>query len=147
MKYHKGKYKLKNPEKYKGDPNNVVYRSGWERSAFIFLDKNQDIIEWASEEIVIPYTCATDGKRHRYFIDVYYKTKTGHKYLIEIKPHKQTLPPTAPNRRTKRYITEALTYAKNQSKWKAAQEFALDNSCTFDIWTEHKMKALGIKII
>ena len=147
MKFHKGKYKLKNPSKYLGNPNDVVYRSGWERSAFIWLDKNDQVKGWVSEEIVIPYRCATDNRMHKYYIDIYYETVDGKKYLIEIKPEKQTQPPTAPKRKTKRYINEQLTYAKNMSKWKAAEEFAKDNGITFGIWTENVMKGLGIKII
>lgn len=147
MKTYKGKFTPKNPSKYVGDPNNIVYRSLWERNVFRWIDAHADITEWASEEIVIPYICATDGRRHRYFIDLYFKTKDGQKCLVEIKPKSQTLPPKKPSRQTKRYISEALTYAKNQSKWKAAEEFAKDNNCLFYIWTEDTIKSLGIKIL
>jgi len=145
--YYKGTYKLKKPEKYKGDPNKVVYRSSWERAVFKYLEDNPDVKEWAAEEIVIPYICSTDGKRHRYFIDIYFKTTAGKVYLIEIKPDKETMPPKTPKRRTKRYLTEQLTYVKNQSKWKAAREFAADNGAEFYVWTEKTLKSLGIKIL
>lgn len=147
MKTYKGKFIPKNSDKYVGDVKNIVYRSLWERNVFRWLDEHRDIIEWASEEIVIPYTCATDGKRHRYFIDVYFKSRDGQKWLIEIKPKSQTVPPKKPARQTKRYISETLTYAKNMSKWKAAEEFAKDNGCIFDIWTEDRIKSLGIKLL
>lgn len=145
--YHKGKYTLKNPEKYLGNPDKIEYRSSWERTAFNWIDRNPDIVKWVSEEVVIPYICATDGKRHRYFVDLYIETKSGERYLIEIKPDKQTKPPATPKRRTKRYLNEALTYAKNQSKWEAADQFAQRNGCKFVVWTEKTMKAMGIKII
>jgi hypothetical protein len=83
---------------------------------------------------------------HRYFIDVYFKTAAGKKYLIEIKPDKQTRPPTG-TKKTKRFITESLTYIKNQCKWEAATKFASDNNCTFEIWTEHTLEGLGIKLL
>ena len=146
-KYHKGKYKLKNPQKYLGNVDDVVYRSGWERSAFIWLDKSPDVKGWVSEEIVIPYRCATDNRMHKYYIDIYYETVENKRFLIEIKPEKQTLPPKAPSRRTKKFLNEQLTYAKNVSKWKAAEEFAKDNGLVFAIWTENIMKSIGIKII
>lgn len=144
---YKGKYKVKNPSKYKGDPTKVIFRSLWERNVFRFLDDRDDVIEWSSEEVVVPYRCATDGKIHRYFIDIYFKGANGKKYLIEIKPKKETVPPTVPKRKTKRYIKEVMTYMKNQSKWKAAQEFALDRGYIFDIWHEDKLRSMGITIL
>ena len=144
---YKGKFKPKNTQKYRGDPNNVVYRSLWERNAFRWLDENDSIVAWSSEEIVIPYRCATDNRIHRYFVDLWFETKTGEKYIIEIKPKKETTPPKNPGRRTKKYISESLTYIKNQSKWEAAQEFALKHNLIFAIWTEDTLKSLGIKIL
>jgi hypothetical protein len=147
MKTYKGKYTPKNKEKYIGDYKNIVYRSFWERQTFKWVDENPNILEWNSEEVVVPYVCSTDNKVHRYFIDLYLKTKDGKRYLIEIKPKSQTAPPKTPKRKTKRYIQESLTYIKNQDKWKAASSFAADNNCVFQIWTEDTLKGLGIKII
>jgi hypothetical protein len=146
-KTYKGKYTPKNKDKYMGDASKVVYRSLWERQVFRWVDDNPNIIAWNSEDVVIPYICETDNRPHRYFIDLYIQTKDGRKFLIEIKPKKETMPPKKGARVTKRYINESLTYVKNQSKWKAAKEFALDNGCTFDIWTEDKIEALGIKLL
>jgi hypothetical protein len=146
MKTYKGKYKPKNLKKYKGDYTSITYRSLWERQTFRWIEDQPHIVEWNSEEVIIPYRCQTDGKMHRYFIDVYFKTKGGRKYLIEIKPDKQTRPPTG-SRRTKRFISESLTYVKNQCKWEAATKFAEQNGCTFEIWTEHKLEGLGIKLL
>ena len=50
-----GKFRPKNPEKYKGDPTNIIYRSSWELTVFKYLDTNSSILKWASEEIFIPY--------------------------------------------------------------------------------------------
>ena len=147
MKTYKGKYTVKNRKKYAGDPDKVVYRSHWERQAFRWAESQPNIVEWGSEEVVIPYVCATDNKVHRYFIDMYFKTKDGKKYLIEIKPKSQTAPPKKPKRQTKKYLSESLTFIKNQSKWKAATEFAQDNGAIFQIWTEETLTSLGIKLV
>jgi hypothetical protein len=99
MRTHKGKYKIKNRKKYKGDPDNVIYRSGWERYAFQWCDSQTQITEWSSEEVVIPYFYDVDKKYHRYFMDL--KIKLNDKvYLIEIKPDSQTRPPKVPSRKT-----------------------------------------------
>jgi len=144
---YRGKYRVKNPKKYKGDSTNVVFRSLWERHTFRWLDENDEIVEWNSEEVVILYLCKTDKKYHRYFIDIYFKARNGKKYLIEIKPKNQTLPPKQPARKTKRYVTEVMTYIKNQSKWEAAQAFAMDRGYIFQVWHEDTLNGLGIKIL
>jgi len=147
MKYYKGKFKPKNLKKYEGDFSNITYRSHWERQVFRWCDDNSDIIGWNSEEIVIPYKCKTDGKMHRYFTDVFIRMKDGKCYLIEIKPKKQTQPPKKSSRKTKKYINEVMTYAKNISKWEAAQDFASMNGLIFQIWDETTLKKMGIKLL
>ena len=141
---YRGKYKVKNPEKYRGDPNNVVYRSSWETKFFIYCDTNKNVIEWASEEIVIPYVSPLDGKRHRYFVDGYMKVRqadgTIQKYMVEIKPKKYTVPPVQPQRKTQQYLQECLQYAVNQAKWEAATNVCLDNGWKFIILTEDHLK-------
>ena len=144
---YKGKFTPKHPEKYVGDVKNIVYRSLWERNTFRWIDVNTSIVYWNSEELIVPYVCETDKKVHRYYMDLWFQTRDGKNYMIEIKPKKQTQPPKTPKRKTRRYIKESLTFVKNQSKWKAASEFALDRGWTFEVWTEDTLKQLGIKII
>jgi len=144
---YRGKFTPKHPEKYVGDVKNIVYRSLWERNTFRWIDTQSSIVYWNSEECVIPYVCETDNKVHRYFMDLWFQTKEGKNYIIEIKPKGQTKPPKTPQRKTRRYIKESLTYVKNQSKWKAASEFALDRGWKFEVWTEDTLKSLGIKIL
>jgi hypothetical protein len=146
-KYYKGKYTVKNKAKYKGDYKNVVYRSSWERAMFRWCDENPSVVAFNSEEVIIPYICQTDNRQHRYFMDVYFKLTNGQEYLIEIKPRSQTLPPKTPKKRSKKYVTEALTYIKNQSKWTAAQEYANRRNMVFEVWDEHKLRSLGMKIL
>ena len=142
---YKGKYHRSYPRKYKGDPTNIIYRSLWERKFMVYCDKNDNILEWASEEIAIPYRSPVDNRVHRYFPDFYMKVKERggkiKRYVIEVKPAKQTKPPVKPKRQTKGYIREAYEYAKNQAKWKMAREFCADRQWEFKVVTE---KELGI---
>ena len=142
---YKGKYYPSFPRKYKGDPTNIIYRSLWERKFMVYCDKNQNILEWASEEIAIPYRSPIDNRVHRYFPDFYMKVKETNgnikNYVIEVKPAKQTIPPKKPKRQTKGYIREAYEYARNQAKWKMAKEFCADRQWEFKVVTE---KELGI---
>ena len=143
---YKGKYKVRAPYKYKGDPTKVVYRSLWERKFLTYCDTNINIIEWGSEEMYVWYRSPIDNRPHRYFPDFYIKARESNgqikKYIIEVKPQRQTAPPAKPKRQTKGYLREAFEYAKNQAKWKAANEWCLDRGFEFKILTE---KELGIK--
>lgn len=143
MKTYSGIYKVKNPKKYRGDPNNVIYRSGWEKNVMLWCDRTTDVIEWSSEEIIIPYRYDLDKRVHRYFVDFLIKMKDGTVYLIEVKPHKETEPPKG-SRRTKKYLNEASTYVMNQNKWKAAEEYAARKGWKFQIWTENTLRKMGI---
>jgi hypothetical protein len=136
---YKGKYKVKNPSKYRGDPTNVTYRSSWELHVFNYLDKNPDILQWASEEVVIPYKSPIDGRWHRYFVDVWVKTKDNKVSLIEIKPFKETQEPKKRSRVTRKYLTEVKTWGINQAKWKAAEEYCKDRKWKFIILTEREL--------
>lgn len=143
---YKGRYQPSYPKKYRGDPTNIIYRSLWERKFMVYCDLNENIIEWGSEELVLPYRSPVDNRIHRYFPDFYIKVKesTGQikKYIIEIKPQRQTVEPKVPQKKTKGYIYEVVEYAKNQAKWKAAKEWCLDRGYEFKILTENE---LGIK--
>ena len=68
---HKGRFKPKNYKKYKGDSTKIFYRSSWERNFMIYCDKSPAILEWSSEEYVIPYVSPLDKRVHRYFPDFY----------------------------------------------------------------------------
>ena len=143
---YKGKYKVRAPYKYKGNPTKVVYRSSWELKFMNYCDTNINILEWGSEEVYMWYRSPVDNRAHRYFPDFYIKVRekdgTIKKYIIEVKPQRQTKPPARPKRQTKGYLREAFEYAKNQAKWKAANEWCLDRGFEFKVITE---KELGIK--
>ena len=119
---YSGKYTVKNKKKYAGDPTKVKYRSLWERNAMRWFDGNPAIVRWNSEEVVVPYKCNTDGKWHRYFIDMMIEQSNGD-------------------------INEVSAYIKNTSKWTYAQEYAKSRGWKFQIWTEVTLKNIGVKMI
>ncbi len=136
---YKGKYIPKNPQKYKGNPSQIIYRSLWERKFMVYCDKNPKVIEWGSEEVIVPYRSPWDGKIHRYFPDFYVKVKTPtgtKKWVIEVKPKAQCKPPREPKRKTKKYINEVRTWVINEAKWKNAVEYCKDRNMEFMILTE-----------
>lgn len=140
VNYKQGFFKPKNPSKYIGDPTNIVYRSGWEKKVMEWADTNSSVVKWGSEEVIIPYMSPIDNRIHRYFVDFYVEaiTNTGEKkvMLLEVKPAGQTQAPKTPKRRTKRYITEVVTYGINQAKWKAAEEYCKNKGWEFRLVTE-----------
>lgn len=142
---YKGKFtSLKNPKKYAGDSSKITYRSLWEKNAFRWCDESPDVVEWASEEVAIPYINPMTGKRSRYFPDLYIKFKSGAQHIIEIKPDKQTRIPEEPKRKTKKYLNEVSTFSVNSAKWQSALEVSERNGLVFEVWTENTLNNLGI---
>ena len=138
---YKGRYFPTNPKKYRGNPSQIIYRSLWERKVMVYCDKNDAIIEWGSEEVIVPYLSPMDGKIHRYFPDFYMKVRQADgstkKFIIEVKPKSQCKQPVKnPKRRTTKWFNEVKTFAINQAKWKSAREFCEDKGMEFKIFTE-----------
>ena len=140
---NKSKYYPSFPKKYKGNPNNIICRSSWERIFCRWCDLNDNILEWGSEEFSIPYLSPLDNRIHRYFPDFIVKVKESSgrikTLIVEVKPKKQTIPPKTPKRKTKSYLYECKTYAVNQAKWRAAKEFCDDRRIEFKIITENEL--------
>ena len=140
---YSGRFTPSNPQKYVGDYKNIIYRSSWECRVMNWLDKNPDIISWASEELIVPYISPADGQRHRYFPDFLVKVRNKDGVLktmmIEVKPKHQTKPPEQKKRVTKQYINEVVTWGVNQAKWKAATEYCLDRGWEFHVMTEEHL--------
>jgi hypothetical protein len=142
-KFKQGFFKPKNSKKYIGkeDP---VYRSGWELKFFRWCDDNTNVVEWASEAIIIPYVSPIDHKVHRYYTDGIVAIKEGNaikKYIIEIKPSAQTKLPTKGRKRMSTMVYETARFAQNQAKWDAARKWCDKHGYSFLILTE---KELGI---
>jgi len=149
---YNGRFRPKNPSKYKGDPTRIIYRSLWEFKVFRQMDIHPDVLWWQSEEVVVPYLSPIDGRRHRYFPDViaHVKKPDGERktIMIEIKPKSQTRPPdirnknTAKGRLSRRYLNEVKNWGVNEAKWKAARNYCADRKWEFQIWTEDQ---IGVK--
>jgi len=149
-KYNQGFYNLKHPDKYKGDPNRVIYRSSWEYAFCNYLDKNESITKWSCEQPIITYQDLRN-KVHRYYPDFYYEKLTNDvdgivKVIVEIKPKTELFPPPRPKNETAKalenYEYAVRTHIKNKLKWSAAEEYATKRSMQFIILTEdHLMKA------
>lgn len=139
-KYYQGLFKPLNPKKYKGNVNQIVYRSSWELKYLSMLDRNDEVLSYSSEEVVIPYKF--NGKIRRYFVDMIYTTKQG-TFLVEIKPHAQTIAPViTEGKQTKTKLRQVLTWGQNQAKWQAAKKYCELKGWQFIILTEYD---LGIK--
>lgn len=136
----KGKFKCRNPEKYKGDANHIVYRSSWEQRFMRYCDANPKILRWQSEEFSIPYISPLDGKIHRYYPDFWIEMekKDGNVecLVIEVKPKSQTIPPERGNKQRRTYIKEAVRFGVNDAKWNSAKLFCEDRGWKFVIFTE-----------
>lgn len=140
---YQGKVRLLNEHKYLGDPNNVVFRSSWELFFSKFLDSNNNVVKWASEEFFIPYFNPLDGKEHRYFPDYFVSFKNGKKIVVEVKPHKETIEPDIKKIKNKKTAQASIeTYIKNCAKWEAAKKYCDDRNMKFLIFTEHELKQL-----
>jgi len=144
---YKGYFKPKHPRKYKGNPTNIIYRSLYELKLMMFLDRNENVLEWASEEFFVPYKSPFDGKIHRYFPDFWIKKKNKEGLIetvvVEVKPKSQTTPPAPKKQITKQYLYEVQTWGINQAKWEAADKYCVSKGWKFMLATE---KELGIKI-
>ncbi len=139
--YKQGVYKPVT-NKYRGG-SNPVYRSSWELKFFRWCDSNSNVLEWTSESVVVPYTSPLDGRTHRYIVDNTIKIREGNnivKYLIEIKPKKQTQPPKPHgNKKQSTILYENMNYIRNQAKWAAAEAWCGKRGYKFQILTEEHL--------
>jgi hypothetical protein len=140
--YKQGKYRPVNKEKYVGR-HIPEYRSSWELKFFKWCDKNVNVLEWSSESTIVPYVSPVDNRPHRYYVDGAIAIKEGSmikRYLVEIKPFKQTQPPVESKRKKKSTLLyEKITYAVNQAKWSAAKQYADNKNMEFIILTENEL--------
>ena len=141
--YKQGIYTPVHPEKYRGTLP-IYYRSGLELSCYRWLERNDKIIEWGSESVVVPYIHPKDGKIHRYFVDCVFKMKTPQgikKYLVEIKPSSQIQAPKPSNKKKRSTVLyEQLAWAQNTSKWASARQWCEKNGYIFCILTEKDLQ-------
>ena len=144
--WKQGLFTPQRPTKYKGS-HPIIYRSSLELHVMRFFDNATFVTEWGSETIIIPYIKPTDGKVHRYYTDFNVKIRDNagviRKYVIEVKPYRQTIPPTTHgNKKQKTIITEQVNYAINTAKWESAREWSAKHGYIFSIITEKDINRL-----
>lgn len=136
-------YRVRNPNKYKGDVTDVQCLSSWEYKFCEFLDNNVNVIEWSSEQIAIPYLKPTDHKVHRYYPDFWikYRNKNGKvvQDIIEIKPASKARQPRTRGKSKKTQLFEQIEFAINVAKWKSAQQYCSKYGMTFRVVTENQL--------
>lgn len=133
------------PEKYRGRPP-IICRSSWEEAFCRWADHAQSIVSWASEEITVryqdPIVPIMKGKPHfkTYWPDFVIETIQGEIFLIEVKPHKQTIAPTRSQTKSRKtMLTEEKSWLVNQAKWRAAQTYCARKGWEFKIITEKQL--------
>lgn len=143
--FKQGIYKPTNKEKCL-NTTPVVYRSMLECRAFRFFDNSSNVIKWGSELFPINYHKPGENRNARYFVDIYAEMKIGEeikKYIIEIKPYKQTLAPVANNKKKQSTILyENIQFAINSAKWEAAEKWAEKRGIIFLKITEKNIEQL-----
>ena len=107
----------------------IIYRSSYERKFIAWLENSEQVKNWGSECIRIPYLYI-DGKRHSYYPDYFVEMMDGTKMVVEIKPSSQTKRPVNEN------TWVGKEYRKNMCKWKATMEFCQAKGYKFKIITE-----------
>lgn len=135
-KWAQGVYQITNPKKYVGN-GLPRYRSGWEHSFMRFCDTNDNILQWASESIRIPYLHPITGKMTSYVPDflITYRTRdnTVKAELIEIKPKGQSTITESQKPRDRAVV------AVNYAKWDAAVKWCRKQGLSFRVITEDDM--------
>ena len=141
--YAQGIFTPKNTEKYIGK-HNPKYRSGWEFTFMQFCDNNENIIQWASEPLRIPYRNPLTGKNTNYVPDflIVYQNKYGQQIaeMVEIKPKKQSLIESKVASARDRAVV-----AVNHAKWGAAMAYCKQHGYTFRVVTENDLFYNGRK--
>lgn len=133
--YSQGYYTVLNPEKYVGT-GTPKYRSGWELTFMRFCDNHPSVVNWASENVRIPYKNPFTGKDTFYVPDffVVYQNASGRRAeLVEIKPKAQAVMELA------RSQQEKAAVALNMVKWQAARVWCKRMGATFRVLTEEDL--------
>ena len=137
-KFSQGVYTPRNPDKYIGK-GQIIYRSSWENHFCIFCDTNENVLEWASEAVRIPYRHPLTGKQTTYVPDflIRYRDKNNQVIteLIEIKPAGQSALKEGMNQ------NQRATVAVNMAKWEMARKWSRSKGIKFRIITEKDMFA------
>lgn len=143
-----GRFIPKNPNKYRGNVNQIMFRSSWELTVMKFFDSSNAVTLWNSEEIAVPYISPKDGRVHRYFPDFLFEMLNQQqkieRWLVEVKPLKET------DIKFAKSTYDKIAIAVNEAKWKAAEKFCAVNGLKFKVITEldiYKMAPKKVKTV
>lgn len=119
----------------------------WERQVCLWLDTHPNVVKWNIEEVEVKYYNPVKDRPAKYIIDFYAEFSDGKQWLIEVKPHKETLQPVLKEgkRATKAFKRQVDTYIVNQEKWRIAQHYASNRGMEFYVFTEFTLDKLGIR--
>lgn len=132
---NEGKYVDKDP---------IVCKSSWEVHFCKWCDSNPNILKWSSESIQIPYYDPIQKKNRRYYPDFSLSVRNTDgritKYIVELKPYHETIPPTGKgNKKDRTVMYEFCTYQTNIAKWRAAIDFCRKHGFVFKLLTEYDL--------
>jgi hypothetical protein len=145
-----GKYKTGNfypsTNKYIGNTNEIIFRSGWEKKFMEFCETHPQILNWSSERTQIPYISPLDGKYHTYFVDFWIKIITIDNqyvnYLVEVKPDKKLDKPKQPAKQTRKstqnYQDALNEWFVNKAKFETASRWCDSKGWKFAVITDKK---------
>ena len=114
-----------------------------------WCDSSEKILQWSSEEVIIPYISPIDNKRHRYFPDFLIQTAKGW-FLIEVKPQIESRPPKKKLveklnlKKKRRYMKSVRTWLVNEAKWEAAKKVCEVKGLTFEIPKVYEIKERNV---
>lgn len=135
-RYHQGQFRMTNPQKYVGKSAPYA-RSSWEVKVMQLFDTNSNILQWASEEVGIPYISPIDNRMHTYYPDFMVRyidaNNREHVELLEVKPNSQSTLETA------RSLADRQALAVNAAKWQAATQWCKSKGIRFRVITENEI--------
>ncbi len=122
-----------------------IYRSSYELRLFEWCDRSTNVLKWSSEKVAIPYISPLDRKEHRYYPDAYIEIRQSDgsigKFMVEVKPESQSVPPTPSKRKKQKTILyEQSMWIVNQAKWAACKQYCTNRHMKFTIVTEKHLK-------
>jgi len=143
-KFSTGIFKPKNPQKFIGK-HAARWRSSWELTLMNFLDINESVLYWSSEEIRIPYKHPFTNKITTYVPDFFVvsvdKNGKQNAEIIEIKPKSQSIIQEGKKTSQKNAVQVAI----NHCKWQAALAYCKKNNIGFRVMTEEQIYYQGKK--
>lgn len=148
----KGKFTPSNSAKYLGDPLKIVYRSSWELTLMLYLDKSPNVIGWMSEGIPtnhvhhgingIPYPNPFTRRWTFYVPDFFVISVDANgkknQEVIEVKPFEE-VPPAMTGFTGKVSKLKEARQILNAAKYAEAMKWCATRGYNFRVMTEKDM--------